>query len=464
MAGNKNNKKKGNKKRKAVHQKDANHRLTAEHLVRNWTLEGLALNPETMAPESDSDISSDEDRERTTAMATRCNKLNEWSFTRAKESPYLVDLHTHSTGSDGRYSPRQLVARASQQGVRVLALTDHDTMAGVEEALIAGSEFGVRIIPGVEISASATDMAVKEDSVHILGYYGRGGPCRAEELAASLAGIREGRYKRMEIIVEKLKKLGLAIELKRVLEIAGAGVAPGRPHVAQALVETGHVATSQEAFSRYLYNGGPAYTMGAEIPAEEAVRLVCRTGGVAVLAHPWCLKSPQPVIERLKAAGLHGLEAHRDPAKLACYGGLAEKYGLLQLGGSDYHGTGDKNEVNLGANPLPARSMKEFLEVAKPLWEHALEERIRCFGAEILMGVEGKEDSDGGTVEKGIKLGFTWEAGFASERGMQLSGWMVKEDRATVRRKAESIGLQCETERVDLKKIVVLSTQGIKGK
>ncbi|RLM78639.1 hypothetical protein C2845_PM12G27320 [Panicum miliaceum] len=240
---------------------------------------------------------------------------------RLRRPRVAVELHAHSACSDGTLSPAELVERAHRNGVKVFALTDHDTMAGVPEAVEAAKQYPVRIIPGVEISAvhSPSDESGSgaEEPVHILAYYGSWGPARPQELERFLAGIREARYARANEMLLKLRGLGMPMKLEDVCKIAGNGVAPGGLHVARAMVDAGHVEDLRQAFSRYLYDGGPAYATGSEPTAESVVQLVCRTGGVAVLAHPWALKNPGAVIKNLKAADLHGIEVYRSDGKVS---------------------------------------------------------------------------------------------------------------------------------------------------
>ncbi|KAM0063913.1 putative phosphoribosyl 1,2-cyclic phosphate 1,2-diphosphodiesterase [Helianthus debilis subsp. tardiflorus] len=298
--------------------------------------------------------------------------------TKVPADKLVFELHSHSICSDGFLSPSKLVERAHQFGVKVLSLTDHDTMAGIPQALEAARKFGIKIIPGVEISTifnPRTDTG-SEEPVHVLAYYSSCGPSNYEKLDQFLANIREGRYLRAENMISKLNKLKLPIRWENVEKIAGDGVAPGRLHVARAMVEAGHVENLKQAFSRYLYDGGPAYSTGSEPDAEEAVRLVCETGGVAVLAHPWALKNPVAIIRRLKEAGLHGLEVYRSDGKLAAFSDLADTYDLLKLGGSDYHARGGSSESALGSVSLPMVAVHEFLKVARPIWCGAIKKTV----------------------------------------------------------------------------------------
>ncbi|XWS54488.1 hypothetical protein CRYUN_Cryun10bG0093900 [Craigia yunnanensis] len=295
----------------------------------------------------------------------------------------VFELHSHSKHSDGFLSPSKLVERAHGNGVKVLALTDHDTMSGIPEAIETARRFGIKIIPGVEISTifSPRNSEMKEP-VHILAYYGSCGPTRYKELENLLDNIRDGRYLRAKDMVSKLNKLKLPLKWEHVRKIAGKGVAPGRLHVARAMVEAGYVENLKQAFARYLYDGGPAYSTGSEPLAEKAVQLICETGGLAVLAHPWTLKNPIPIIGRLKDAGLHGMEVYRSDGRLAAYSDLADTYDLLKLGGSDYHARGGHGESELGSVNLPVLVLHDFLKVARPIWCSAIKDILESYAEE----------------------------------------------------------------------------------
>ncbi|PIN09723.1 phosphoribosyl 1,2-cyclic phosphate 1,2-diphosphodiesterase [Handroanthus impetiginosus] len=288
----------------------------------------------------------------------------------------VFEFHSHTTCSDGFLSPTKLVERAHRNGVKVLALTDHDTMSGIPEAMEAAHRFGIKIIPGVEISTifySRGDSG-PEEPVHILAYYSSCGPTKYAVLEKFLEAIRNGRFLRAKNIVSKLQKLKLPVKWENVAKIAGKGVAPGRLHIARAMLEAGHVENLKQAFARYLYDGGPAYSTGSEPVAEETVKLIRETGGVAVLAHPWALKNPAAIVRRLKDAGLHGMEAYRSDGKLSVYSDLADAHDLLKLGGSDYHGRGGQHESDVGSTSLPVLVVHEFLKVARPIWCNAIRE------------------------------------------------------------------------------------------
>ncbi|XP_042463606.1 5'-3' exoribonuclease-like isoform X2 [Zingiber officinale] len=293
----------------------------------------------------------------------------------------VFELHCHSNRSDGFLSPAALVERAHRNGVNVLALTDHDTMAGISEAMQTAQKYGIRIIPGVEISAvcSPREEAGIGEPVHILAYYGSSGPSRYEDLDNLLSNIRDGRYERAKNMLLKLAKLKVPIKWEHVAKITGEGVAPGRVHIARAMVEAGHVENLREAFNRYLYDGGPAYALGTEPSAEEVLQLIHRTGGISALAHPWALKNPIAVIRSLNAAGLHAMEVYRSDGKASGYGELADTHELIKIGGSDYHGRGGHDESDLGSVRLPLISIYRFLKVARPIWCNATKDILQNF-------------------------------------------------------------------------------------
>jgi 3',5'-nucleoside bisphosphate phosphatase len=249
-----------------------------------------------------------------------------------------AELHAHTTESDGTFSPGEAVARAVSLGLEALAITDHDSMGAVPAAVESAQGTGVRIIPGVEISCIHGG-----GPVHVLGYWADPGH---EELGAELQRIRDSRQTRVVRIVELLRGLGHPIELDRVLAFA-RGASPGRPHVAQALVEAGVVRTLNDAFVPELIGtGGRAYVEKYCLEPERAVRLVRAAGGAAVLAHPGLHRGSRPVpddlIRSLAEAGLAGLEAdHIDhpPEQAERFRALADDLGLVATAGSDCHGT-----------------------------------------------------------------------------------------------------------------------------
>jgi 3',5'-nucleoside bisphosphate phosphatase len=248
-----------------------------------------------------------------------------------------IDLHTHTVYSDGTFTPSELVDLAAERGLDVVAVTDHDTTSGLDEARAAGAGRGVEIVPGVEFST------VRDGhGLHVLCYFMD--PADAE-FAAELRRLQEDRFTRGERMVGKLKELGYAITFDRVREIARGGNII-RPHVAQALVEAGVVPTVKDAFSGELIgSGGRAYVEKHALHPLDALRLIHGAGGVCVLAHPgtWREVDPVPpvVIEELVAAGLDGIEAahpEHTPEMEHAYVELAQRHGLVWTGSSDCHG------------------------------------------------------------------------------------------------------------------------------
>lgn len=254
-----------------------------------------------------------------------------------------VDLHVHTDASDGIYAPGRVVELAKEAGLAAVAITDHDTFAGVGEALSRGEELGVEVIAGVELSAYAGKTAV-----HIVGLFtDPSDPASAPGVAKveSFRTYREGRMRRM---IEKLAALGIEIEPEEVLAEA-AGGAVGRPHLAGVLVKRGVVSDTDEAFARYLGNDGPVYVKKKDMTPEEAIRLVGELGGLAVFAHPGTSRLDERLGE-FKEAGLAAVEVWHPKHKHADekhYARLAKKRGLLVAGGSDFHGPG-RSETPLG--------------------------------------------------------------------------------------------------------------------
>lgn len=268
----------------------------------------------------------------------------------------IGDFHLHSNRSDGVLSPTDLVRLAAERGVRIMALTDHDSMEGIPEAQAAATAAGILLLPGIEMS---TD--IPGDEAHVLGYFL---PPDDTALGAELARMREARVERGRSMVRKLHDLGIEISFDRVKEIAG-DASVGRPHVARALIEGGHVASFDEAFERYIGRNGPAYAEREKQTPGDAVRFIIDHGGVAVLAHPREIRDLASVLDETVPAGLAGMEVHYrsytdvDRARL---GRIAADRGLLALGGSDYHGHGSAGERLPGDIPLPDESIRAFLD------------------------------------------------------------------------------------------------------
>jgi len=278
-----------------------------------------------------------------------------------------IDLHAHTTASDGRLTPAGLVDLALEKGLTLLAVTDHDSTDGVVPAMIHAAGTRLEVWPGVELS---TD--VERGEVHMLGYFVDPAEVEFQEMLSKLRWSRIGRAREM---VEKLNELGMTISFERVKEIAGDG-AVGRPHVAQALVEGGHVATSAEAFDRFLSRTGPAYADRFKLTAVDAAHLISRAGGMPVLAHPMYIsKDPnfeiRPFVRDLGDAGLVGIEcyyADASPEVIADLVDVAREFALIPTGGSDFHGPG-VYLTELGDRDIPAESierMRAWRQIQRP--------------------------------------------------------------------------------------------------
>ena len=245
----------------------------------------------------------------------------------------FIDLHSHSTASDGALPPTAVVEAARDAGLAVLALTDHDTTAGVAEAQAAGERLGVRVVTGVELSALH-----HEREIHMLALHVE----LSDEFEAQLTEFRAGRVRRAEEMVARLRSLGAAITMDGVLAHAGRG-AVGRPHVARALVDAGFVREQREAFDRFIGNGRPAHVPKETLFAADAIDLVHAAGGIAVFAHPG-RDGTRAMIEPLVKYGLDGLEIlhpSQSGEDMARLGALASHFDLVSSGGSDWHGTTD---------------------------------------------------------------------------------------------------------------------------
>ena len=271
-----------------------------------------------------------------------------------------IDLHIHSTASDGRLSPVDIIRKSAEEGLAVIALTDHDTVDGIDPALKAVRAFPwLTLIPGVEISTDVT-----EGEVHVLGYFINH---TDRDLEAALEKMRNSRQERARRMVTKLHSMGCHIRWERILEIAGGG-AIGRPHIAQAMIEKGYVESLKEAFSRYVGRDGPAYVNRYKVTPTQAVELVLQANGLPVMAHPLTVREPESMVINLKAAGLIGIEAYyagytkEDIERLV---GIADRYGLVTTGGTDYHGLDASTETAIGGVDIPIESVECLLALAE---------------------------------------------------------------------------------------------------
>jgi hypothetical protein len=261
----------------------------------------------------------------------------------------LIDLHLHTTASDGTLSPHELVTRVAAAGLRTFAVTDHDTVAGLAEACAMAARLGLTFVSGIEITAV-------EDArdVHVLGYYIDPDDTR---LAAFLATQRADRVRRVHDIVQRLAAQGCPVDLAAILSRAagGSGRSVGRPQIADALIAAGHAADRDDAFARYLGEQGSAFVPRHGAPAADVVRVIARAGGIASLAHPG-LTRRDDLIPSLAAVGLAALEVRHsdhDAATEAKYRELARAHGLAVSGGSDYHGQSTGCAPSLGTIVLP---------------------------------------------------------------------------------------------------------------
>ncbi len=270
-----------------------------------------------------------------------------------------IDLHAHTTASDGSLTPTQLIEAAISTGLEAIAITDHDTADGVEEAVTAGENLGIRVVPGIEISAQ-----IDRGTLHILGY--EINPDE-EMFAAGIERLKQARRDRNPKIIRNLQAMGIPIELEQAEMKAGGGVV-GRPHIAEALLDIGAVSTIQEAFDRYLDASSPAYEHKFRYEPAEAFQLILGAGGIPVMAHP-CQTGREGeglnnLVAELKDMGLGGIEVyytHHTPEQCEFYMELADRFNLIQTGGTDFHGH-RKREIQLGWGKGDLRVPAQFLQ------------------------------------------------------------------------------------------------------
>jgi predicted metal-dependent phosphoesterase TrpH len=257
-----------------------------------------------------------------------------------------VDLHTHTTASDGTLAPRDLVRKAAERRVRVLAITDHDSTDGLAEASEEARHHDLTIVPGLEINCD-----VEGAELHVLGYFVEH---EAPWFQAFLRAQREERVARVHRIAERLAELGMPIDPAEVFAIVKEG-SPGRPHVAQVMVKRGYVRSVREAFDRFLRRGGPANVPRRRLTPEAAVAVIRQAGGVPVLAHPG-LADRDEMIPALVEAGLMGIETYygeHTASQVRAYLALCDRLGLVATGGSDYHGPDSGHATQPGTPRVP---------------------------------------------------------------------------------------------------------------
>ncbi len=274
------------------------------------------------------------------------------------ETRALYDLHLHTTASDGKLRPRELVRAAKSSGLKAFAVTDHDTVEGIPEAMEEAAALGIELIPGVEVSAT-----FGEASVHVLGLFIR---YREPWLEKFFSEATERRVDRVHEMVRRLGGLGIGIEAEAVFARSSHGTV-GRPHVAEVLVARGVVQTMSDAFERYLAQDRPAYVGYEKVTLRDAVELIRRAGGVASLAHP-VLLGDDSLIPRMVEDDLQAIEVfHKDhtPEKAAEYDALAASLGLLQTGGSDFHRSENGEPPRLGCPELTEEAFERLRASAR---------------------------------------------------------------------------------------------------
>ncbi|HOE26571.1 MAG: PHP domain-containing protein [Candidatus Aureabacteria bacterium] len=268
-----------------------------------------------------------------------------------------IDLHVHTNASDGLFAPAEVVRKAREAGLSALGIADHDTVNGVEEALQAAGEERIEVVPAVEINAYHGAF-----EYHILGYFL---DHRDERLGRALAELREARIVRMRRIVEKLGALGMEVDPEEIFAAAGGG-SVGRPHIARVMLQRRYVSSMREAFDRFIGEGKPAYAPRSKLAPGEAIALIREASGVAVLAHPG-LWGGDELIPQLAAWGIAGIEVYTPDhtgAQRERYRGFARDLGLIQTGGSDYHGWKDNSGNTLGAAATPPGEFRRLAELA----------------------------------------------------------------------------------------------------
>ncbi len=282
----------------------------------------------------------------------------------------MIDLHTHSTASDGTLSPRDLVRLAAKSKLDAVALTDHDTLDGLEEALAAGREFDIEVIPGCELSVD-----LNRGSMHIVGLWTKPD---SPALCGNFSFIHTARAKRNQKIINKLNEMSIDITLKEVEALAQGTI--GRPHIAQVLVKKGLVRNFEEAFHKYVGNNGKAYVPRARLSVQQALAALSQDGATSILAHPRFLGLRPPQLEEklreLKGLGLDGMEVYypgHDARTMDHYLRIADRLGLAISGGSDFHGAVKPN-ITLGRGKgslfIPARVLDDLKTYRKEkgLW------------------------------------------------------------------------------------------------
>ena len=282
-----------------------------------------------------------------------------------------VDLHLHTTFSDGALTPTQIVELCGRRGLKVIAISDHDSTEGIPEALEAARSFPqLTVIPAIELS---TDIPGSE--IHVLGYFI---DYENSDLQHTLRGFRQGRHERARIMVEKLREVGVSISWDRVEQLADGG-AIGRPHIAKAMVEAGYVQYPREAFDRYIGRNGVAYAERIKLSPAKAVGILLENGAMPVMAHPTYAASKsdrdgvaclRETLKGLQRAGLVGMEVHYGdytPEQIGYLAAMADELGLIPCGGSDYHASGNPGEPEPGMVGPPMATVEALAGLRRPV-------------------------------------------------------------------------------------------------
>ncbi len=268
-----------------------------------------------------------------------------------------IDLHIHSSLSDGNYSPRKIVSMASDLGLSAISITDHDTLFPEKEARDLSLEYDIEVVPGIEFNARC-----ERCNIHILGYYLDESN---KELQSFLKSFRKIRAERAEKMISILQKLGIKISIEKARQNAVGGIL-GRPHLADLLIESGYVADHNEAYRRYLGQEAPAYVMTNDTPAAEIIKLIHKANGIAILAHPG-LGNPSGNIKKILEKGIDGIEVYHpkhSPGQVKDLEKFCAQYSLLKSGGSDHHGK-QKWLTTIGTPAVPYLILEQIKTAAK---------------------------------------------------------------------------------------------------
>lgn len=272
--------------------------------------------------------------------------------------PVEVDLHLHTTASDGTLSPRQLIDQVAATSLRVVAVTDHDSTEGLDEAMEASARHAqLTVIPGIEFGTATVD-----SELHLLGYFI---DAANQNLQDQLVQFRSERVDAAHAMVNRLAELQRPVSWDRVVELAGGSV--GRPHIARAMIEVGHVKTVAEAFDRYIGEKGVARVPRPKLHPVDALELIHSAGGIGVVAHPRTVNRLDALVKQLVEAGLAGIEVYAEKyagKRRDSYLDIATRHDLVPCGGTDYHASGTENEVTPGTNGPPPDTASKLLQRA----------------------------------------------------------------------------------------------------